>query len=105
MHNNMGCVFFEMNEHSDAELAFKEALDSQHFLLSKTKSSLNANTILLGIASMKSNIGSILLRRREFGDAIAAFVEALVLQQQFVLGNTSEAVLNTTQTMRNALRL
>jgi tetratricopeptide (TPR) repeat protein len=102
--NNMGCVFFEMNEHSDAESAFKEALDIQRFLLSRTESSSNANSILLSIASTQSNIGSILLKRKEFGDAIAAFDEALVLQQS-VLGDTHETVLNTSQTMRHALRL
>lgn len=102
--NNMGCVFFEMNEHSDAESAFKEALDIQRFLLSKTESSSNANAILLSIASTQSNIGSILLKKKEFSDAIAAFDEALVLQQS-VLGDAHETVLNTSQTMKHALQL
>lgn len=102
--NNMGCVFFEMNELSDAQSAFKEALEIQRFLLSTTENSSNANTILLSIASTQSNIGSIQLKRKEFGDAIAAYDEALVLQQS-VLGDAHETVLTTSQTLKHALRL
>jgi len=83
--NNIGCVHYEYGGLLAALKAFEEALEIQEELIL----SASSNESRLNLAGTMCNIGFILVKRKEYGEAIVVMNKALKIIKE-VLGNKAD---------------
>jgi tetratricopeptide (TPR) repeat protein len=77
--SHLACLYFEGGELFAAQATFEDALEIYRAVWSSQES--NRDTTMMQLTDTLCNIGSILNRRKRFGDAIHSFSEALDLQR------------------------